>query len=156
MPHNAIKCRLLQLYDRLVYKKTARRLREGAALRFPFYIRFADGSLPSGFLSAEIQPIQECCDLCAGAGLVRSKEAVANTAGDALFLCPLHSLIVIGAGGHIAERAYLNFLDKGSINLDLAGGHGKGIFAVALIGQFQFLTILVGHGILNFYGNLHI
>lgn len=51
---------------------------------------------------------QEGDDLCAGARLVRPKEAVANTAGDALFLRPLHSLIVIGAGGHIAERAYLN------------------------------------------------
>ena len=89
---------------------------------------------------------QESDDLSAGAGLIRPKETVADTAGNALFLRPLHSLIVIGAGGHIAERACLNFLDKGSINLDLAGGHGKGIFAVALVGQLQLLTILVGNG----------
>ncbi len=74
------------------------------------------------------------------------KEAVANTAGDTLFLCPLHSLIVISAGGHITERAYLNFLDKGSINLDLAGGHGKVVLAVTLVGQFQLISVLVNHG----------
>ena len=84
--------------------------------------------------------------MCAGARLVRPKEAVADTAGDALFLRPLHSLIVIGAGGHIAERACLNFLDKGNIDFNPAGGHGKVVLAVALVGQFQLLTILVGHG----------
>ncbi len=40
----------------------------------------------------------------------------------------------------------LNFLDKGGIDFNLAGGHGKGIFAVALVGQFQFLSVLVNHG----------
>ena len=89
---------------------------------------------------------QEGDDLRTGARLVRPKEAVADAAGDALFLRPLHSLIVIGTGGHIAERACLNFLSKGSIDFDLAGRHGKGIFAVALVGQLQFLTILVGNG----------
>ena len=103
MPHNAIKCRLLQLYDRLVYKKTARRLREGAALRFPFYIRFADGSLPSGFLSAEIQPIQECCDLCAGAGGVGVETTAANTGGDAAFHGPGHGVCVVAVSGDVGE-----------------------------------------------------
>ena len=84
--------------------------------------------------------------MCAGARLVRSKETVADTAGNALFLCPLHGLVVVGAGGHITERAYLNFLDKGSIDFNLAGGHGKGIFAVTLVGQFQFVSVLVNHG----------
>ena len=105
MPHNAIKCRLLQLYDRLVYKKTARRLREGAALRFPFYIRFADGSLPSGFLSAEIQPIQDCCDLCAGAGGVGVETTAAHAGGDPVLHCPGYRLGVVAVGGDIGERS---------------------------------------------------
>ena len=66
-------------------QKTAGQLREGAALRFPFYIHFADGSLPSGFLSAEIQPIQECCDLGAGAGGVGIKLAVLRAGEDGVF-----------------------------------------------------------------------
>ena len=86
---------------------------------------------------------QEGDDLSAGAGLVRPKEAISDTAGDALFLRPLHSLLVIGAGGHIAKRACLNFLNKGSIDFNLAGGHGKCILTTTLVGQIQFVAVLI-------------
>ena len=89
---------------------------------------------------------QEGDDLRAGARLVRPKEAVADTAGDALFLRPLHGLVVIGVGGHITERAYLNFLDKSSVDLNLARRHSERVLAVAPVSQLQFLTILVGNG----------
>ena len=89
---------------------------------------------------------EEGHDLGAGAGLVRCKEAAANAAGDALFLRPLHGLVVIGAGGHIAEWALLSFFGKSGVDLDLAGRHSECIFAVALISQLQFLTVFVGHG----------
>ena len=56
--------------------------------------------------------------MCAGARLVRPKETVADTAGNALFLCPLHGLVVVGAGGYITERACLNFLEKGNNGSD--------------------------------------
>ena len=85
-------------------QKTAGQLREGAALRFPFYIRFADGSLPSGFLSAEIQPIQECCDLCAGAGGVGVEASAAHAGGDAVGHGPGHRLCVVSVSGNVGKR----------------------------------------------------
>ena len=84
-------------------QKTAGQLREGAALRFPFYIHFADGSLPSGFLSAEIQPIQECCDLCAGAGGIGVETTAANTGGNAVLDGPRHRARVVAVSGDVGE-----------------------------------------------------
>ena len=89
---------------------------------------------------------EEGHDLSAGAWLVRCKEAVTNAAGDAVLRRPLDGLVVIGAGGHITERAWLSFFGKSGVDLDLAGRHSEGIFAVALISQLQFLTVFVGHG----------
>ena len=74
-----------------------------------------EAALALGFRRTGSTP-QEGDDLCAGAGLVRLKEAVADTAGDSIFLRPLHGLVVVGAGGHITERACLNFLDKGILS----------------------------------------
>ena len=77
MPHNAIKCRLLQLYDRLVYKKTARRLHDGAALRVLFYKCF------SCFLLALIGSVKERDDLRSCAVVAGAEQPVFEAVGHA-------------------------------------------------------------------------
>ena len=47
---------------------------------------------------------EEGHDLGAGAGLVRSKQAVANAAGDAVLRRPLDGLVVIGIVRHVIEE----------------------------------------------------
>ena len=88
---------------------------------------------------------QEGDDLCAGARLVRPKEAVANTAGDALLGGPLHSLIVVGVGGNVREVQRLD-LSEFRGNRHLGGGHGKGKLAVALILHLDLAAAGVLHG----------
>ena len=87
-----------------------------------------------GLGAADSTP-QEGDDLRAGAGLVRSKQVIANAAGDALLRGPLHGFVVVGVGHHIGERAGLGLLGKAGLDLYLARRHGEGVLAVALVGE---------------------
>lgn len=96
--------------------------------------------------SGHIAP-QEGHDLGAGAGLVRCKEAIANAAGDAVLHRPLDGFVVIGVVRHVIEEVEnAVVLHKGRLDLDLAAGHGEGVFPVALVGELQIIAVLVGDG----------
>ena len=76
-------------------------------------------NVPSAFPSlALIGTVQERDDLCAGAAIVWPEQAITDAVGDAVLHGPRHRVGVIGAGGHIAERACLNFREKGSNGSD--------------------------------------
>ena len=55
---------------------------------------------------------------------------------------PFHGFVVIRSGGHIPEKTNLHFLRECSLDLHPSGGHDEGEFAVALIGQRKFLSVL--------------
>ena len=96
---------------------------------------------------------EEGHNLRAGAWLVRSKQAVADAAGDAVLRRPLDGLVVIGIVRHVIEEVEnAVVLHKGRLDLDLARGHGEGVLAAALVGELQIIAVLVGDG----YGFQHI
>ena len=88
---------------------------------------------------------QEGHNVSTGAGLVGAKQAAADTAGNALLGSPLHSVIVIGAGGNVHEVHGLD-LSKFSGNRHLGGRHGKGKLAVALVLHLDLAAAGVLHG----------
>ena len=61
------------------------------------------GSLPLGFLLAMIGSEKESNDLCAGAAIVRSEQAITNAVGDAVLHGPGHRVRIVAIGEHIAE-----------------------------------------------------
>ncbi len=90
---------------------------------------------------------EEGHDLGAGAGLVRCKEAVTNAAGDAVLRRPLDGLVVIGVVGYVVEEVKnAVVLHEGRLDLDLARGHGEGVFPAALVGELQIIAVLVSDG----------
>ena len=98
------------------------------------------------YLLAERSP-QERDDLRAGAGLLGSEQAIAHAGGDAVLDRPLDGLIEVGVVGHIVEEVQHGVvLHEGRLDLDLAGGHGEGVLAVALVLERQLIAVLVGDG----------
>ena len=96
---------------------------------------------------------EEGHDLGAGAGLVRCKEAAADTAGDAVLRRPLDRLIVISVIGYVIEEVEnAVVLHEGHLDLHLARRHGECVFPIALVGELQIIAVLIGDG----YGFQHI
>ena len=90
---------------------------------------------------------EEGHDLGAGAGLVRCKEAAADTAGDAVLRRPLDRLIVISVIGYVIEEVEnAVVLHEGHLDLHLARRHGECVFPVALVGELQIVAVLIGDG----------
>lgn len=90
---------------------------------------------------------EECHDLSAGARLVRCKEAIADAAGNTVLRRPLDGLVVIGVVRHVVEEVEnAVVLHESHLDLDLAAGHGEGVFPIALVGEFQIVAVLVSNG----------
>ena len=90
---------------------------------------------------------QEGHDLRAGAGLLGSEQVIAHAGGDAVLDRPLDGLIEVGVVGHVVEEVQHGVvLHEGRLDLDLAGGHGEGVLAVALVLERQLIAVLVGDG----------
>lgn len=90
---------------------------------------------------------EEGHNLRAGAWLVRSKQAVADAAGDAVLRRPLDGLIVISVIGYVIEEVEnAVVLHEGHLDLHLARRHGECVFPIALVGELQIIAVLVGDG----------
>ena len=90
---------------------------------------------------------QESDNLTSGAWLVRSKQAVAHAAGDAVLRRPLDGLEVIGIVRHVIEEVEnAVVLHKGHLDLHLARRHGECVFPIALVGELEIIAVLVGDG----------
>ena len=90
---------------------------------------------------------EEGHDLCPGAGLVRRKQAITDTAGNAGLHGPLHGLVVIGIIWHVVEEVENAIvLHEGRLDFNLAAGHGERVFAVALVGELEVIAVSAGDG----------
>ena len=68
-------------------------------------------------------------------------------AGDAVLRRPLDGLVVIGVVGYVVEEVKnAVVLHEGRLDLDLARGHGEGVFPAALVGELQIIAVLVSDG----------
>lgn len=95
---------------------------------------------------SRVQSPQEGDDPRSRAVVVGAEEVPADAIGDPVVRGPLDGFGVISSGFYIAERAGLDFRGKDCPDLDLAGGHDKGVLAVALVGELQRVAVLVGVG----------
>ena len=90
---------------------------------------------------------QERDDLRTGAGLVGAEMLVVRAGGDAFLRCPKHRIIEVIVRLDIHEVVeHRVVIHKGCFGLDLTCGHGKGVLGVILLGELDFLAILVQHG----------
>ncbi len=90
---------------------------------------------------------QERHDLRTRAGLLGSEQVIAHAGGDAVLDRPLDSLIEVRAVGHVVEEVQdAVVFHEGRLDLDLAGGHGEGVLAIALVLERQLIAVLVGDG----------
>ena len=90
---------------------------------------------------------QERNDLRTGAGLVGAEMLGVRARGDAFLRCPKHRIIEVIVRLDIHEVVkHRVVIHKGCFDLDLAGRHGEGVLDVILLGELNFLAILVQHG----------
>ncbi len=91
--------------------------------------------------------VEEGHDLRSCAESVRAEVHSVCAAGDAILCRPQNCVIVVIRCldiHKVIERGVV--VHEGGIDLRLAGRHHKGILGVALLGNRQFLAVLVGNG----------